>query len=228
MTSFLHPHSRSPSPTPTPKRHSDESYRRTTSHSPNTPLRSITEPSSVSVPYKGQQKQKSRVGGVRKARSREDLSSISSGYSIKERESPWGPRQPRTPQPFQSLQLRHKEEVISDLKKLTMSPDPKATPNFGTHQRQRSSVLPSFSPLQQPFLEEREEGEGQERSGYDYPYSLNLIPTDSSLSSNTPSLSKSGFESSLEGYPSLEIEDEEELTVNSPLEVIVSRLFDKQ
>ena len=202
MSPFLHPHSRSPSPTP--KRHSDESYRRMISHSPNAPLKAITEPCGVGGAHRNH---RNRTGGMRKARSKDDLTR--SG-----RESP---RPIKTPQQFQSLQLRHKDEVLSDLKHLTFSPNPKTPPPSSAPGRQRGSNFPLASPLQQSFLDEEE----RERNSHAH---INLIPP--SLSSGYSS--KTGLESSLD-YPSLESESfGGTLSIDSPSDVIVAQLFDKQ
>ena len=203
MSPFLH--SRSPSPTPTPKHHSDESYRRMISHSPNAPLRAITEPYGVGGAHRNH---RNTTSGMRKARSKEDLTRGG-------RESP---HPLKTPQPFQSLQLRSKDEVLSDLKQLTFSPNPKTPPTSSAHGRQRGSHFPLASPLQQSFLDE----EGREEDSHAH---INLIPP--SLSSGYSS--KTGFESSLD-YPSLEVSESFDgtLSIDSPSDVIVAQLFDKQ
>ena len=188
------PYSRSPSPTPTPKRHSDnEAYRYSSGNSPHTPLRTVTDPTSVGVAYKGHRKK-----SIDRTYSRDDISSV----SYKERESPRTSIS-KTPQPYLSLQIRHKDEVISDLKQLALTPCPKPV-SHGSQYRV------GHSPLQQPFLNEEDE----DRS---YTKPLQIIPND-----------KRGFESSLD-YSTVDVDDESgELTMNTSLYTIVNTLFNKK
>ena len=223
---FSRTYSRSPSPTPTPKRHSDnESYQR--ANSPQLPRRSITEPTGVGELYHKQtgsgRRKYNTTSGMRKAKSREDISIFSSGYDR-------GRESTRTPQPYssRSVQLRHGKEIATDLKQLTLNVDMKTTPHFVSPgpQHQRSLYLTSPTPIH--FKEEDEEN-------IEFPPPLNIIPVDSKYSSTTSSSISSSMvsaprqelESSLD-YSGLLEEDDYELSMDSSPKAIVKKLFGKE
>ena len=237
--------SRSPSPTPTPlKRYtSDNECSRDFNRSPFTPRRSTTEPLGVGVSKSVQRPvTATRVRlhpgsgfNMRRARSREELSTFGVGMHRERETYLYSPRRELNKSPqhgdsSQSMRIRQREDVVSDLKKLTV----------GT-QRQKTRTNPSPKNLPTGMHDEGEDT----IDGSPIPAPIHLIPVPSDYTSNVstiPSVSylnedekegerENDFESSLDcSFQDREDTetDEPPLTIDSPLCLIAQALVDKK
>ena len=236
--------SRSPSPTPTPlKRYtSDNECSRDFNRSPFTPRRSTTEPLGVGVSKSVQRpvtatKVRLHPGSgfnMRRARSREELSTFGVGMHRERETYLYSPRRELNKSPqygdsSQSMRIRQREDVVSDFKKLTVGTQRQKT-RTGMHDEGEDTIDECSRDFNRsPFT----------------PRPIHLIPVPSDYTSNVstiPSVSylnederegerENDFESSLDcSFQDREDTetDEPPLTIDSPLCLIAQALVDKK